>query len=59
MMPVPGTNVTVADVESRSGGVPAFASPEESAIEKQEACAAAISSSGLVFPPAPPCGPPT
>ena len=51
MIPVPGTNVTTAEVCSRSGGLPAFASPCESAIEKQDACAAAISSSGLVFPP--------
>ena len=51
MIPVPGTNVTVADVRSRSGGLPAFASPPERAIEKQEAWAAAISSSGLVLPP--------
>ena len=36
------------DVGARSGGVPACASPCESAIEKQAACAAAISSSGLV-----------
>jgi REP element-mobilizing transposase RayT len=51
VIPVPGTKVTTAEVRSRSGGVPAFASPRESAIEKHEACAAAISSSGLVFPP--------
>jgi REP element-mobilizing transposase RayT len=51
VIPVPGTNVTVADVLSRSGGEPALASPSESAIEKHEACAAAISSSGLVLPP--------
>ena len=50
MIPVPGTNVTVADVESCSGGVPAWASACESAIEKHAACAAAISSSGLVRP---------
>jgi hypothetical protein len=36
-MPVPGTNVTVADVESRSGGVPAFARAPEKAIEKHAA----------------------
>ena len=51
MIPVPGTKVTTADVSSRSGGFPALASPCASAIEKQDACAAAISSSGLVFPP--------
>jgi REP element-mobilizing transposase RayT len=51
VIPVPGTKVTAAEVRSCSGGLPAFASPPESAIEKQEACAAAISSSGLVFPP--------
>src|SRR5439155_20381274 len=50
VIPVPGTKVTVADVSSRSGGVPDFASPFDSAIEKQDACAAAISSSGLVRP---------
>src|SRR5512133_3231400 len=48
-MPSPGWNVTVADVFSSSAGWPAWASPCESAIEKQAACAAAISSSGLVF----------
>src|SRR5207245_11099662 len=47
----PGGKGTVAEVVSPSGGVPAFAKPAESAIEKQEACAAAISSSGLVLPP--------
>ena len=52
VIPVPGTNVTVADVLSRSGGAPPCASPWESAIEKHAACAAAISSSGLVLPPA-------
>ena len=36
VIPVPGTNVTVADVSSRSGGLPAFASPSESAIEKHD-----------------------
>jgi REP element-mobilizing transposase RayT len=51
VIPVPGTNVTVADVSSRSAGVPAWARPCANAIEKQDACAAAISSSGLVFPP--------
>ena len=51
VIPVPGTNVTAAEVSSRVGGVPAFASPPASAIEKHDACAAAISSSGLVLPP--------
>jgi REP element-mobilizing transposase RayT len=51
VIPVPGTNVTTADVRSRSGGLPAFARPSDRAIEKHAACAAAISSSGLVFPP--------
>jgi REP element-mobilizing transposase RayT len=51
VMPVPGTKVTTAEVRRRSGAFPAFASPAESAIEKHAACAAAISSSGLVFPP--------
>ena len=51
VIPVPGTNVTAADVDNRSGAFPPSASPCASAIEKHEACAAAISSSGLVFPP--------
>jgi REP element-mobilizing transposase RayT len=51
VIPVPGTNVTDADVANRSGAFPPSASPCASAIEKHEACAAAISSSGLVFPP--------
>ena len=50
VIPVPGTKVTVASTSSRSGGVPPCASPCESAIEKHAACAAAISSSGLVRP---------
>src|SRR5205085_12095136 len=41
--------VTVADVFGSSAGWPACASPLDSAIEKQLASAAAISSSGLVF----------
>src|SRR5262249_3810739 len=44
------SKVTVAETSRRCGGVPAFASPAESAIEKQLACAAASSSSGLVLP---------
>jgi REP element-mobilizing transposase RayT len=51
VIPVPGTKVTAAEVLSCSGGFPALASPPASAIEKHDACAAAISSSGLVFPP--------
>ena len=51
-MPVPGTKVTVASTFSDSGGVPACASPWDSAIEKHEACAAASSSSGVVCPSA-------
>src|SRR5205085_11515807 len=51
VMPWPGWNVTVAEVCSSSGGVPAFARPLVNAIEKQAAWAAAISSSGLVLPP--------
>lgn len=51
VIPAPGTNVTAAELESRSGGVPACASPCASDIEKQDACAAAISSSRLVLPP--------
>ena len=50
VMPSPGWNVTVTEVSRRSGGVPARASAAESAIEKQDAQAAAISSSGLVLP---------
>ena len=49
-MPSPGWKVTSAVVSSVSGGVPALASPLESAIEKHDECAAAISSSGLVLP---------
>ena len=51
VIPSPGWKVTVAVVFSCSGGVPASASPCESAIETQDAWAAAISSSGLVRPP--------
>ena len=50
VMPVPGTKSTSAEVSSDVGGVPALASPLESAIEKQAEWAAAISSSGLVLP---------
>lgn len=50
VMPVPGTKVTVADTAKRSGVVPAFARTLDSAIEKHEAWAAAMSSSGLVRP---------
>ncbi len=45
------SNVTSAEIVRRSGGVPARPSPAENAIAKQEACAAAKSSSGLVLPP--------
>ena len=48
---VDGRSVTVASVWTESGGLPAFASMLESAIEKQAACAAAISCSG--FEPGP------
>src|SRR5919108_2826273 len=51
VMPSPGWKVTVADVLSSSGAWPDCASSCESAIERQVACAAAISSSGLVIPP--------
>ena len=37
-------------VEAWSAGVPAWASPLDSAIEKHDECAAAMSSSGLVLP---------
>src|SRR5205823_2148467 len=50
VIPSPGWKVTVAEVCSLSGACPACASPFESAIERQVACAAAISSSGLVMP---------
>ena len=42
VIPAPGWKVTVADVLSSSAGVPASASPCESAIAKRPACAAAI-----------------
>src|SRR6185295_6966362 len=45
------SKVTFARTSRRSGLVPAFARPAESAIAKHEACAAASSSSGLDFPP--------
>ena len=48
MIPSPGWKVTVADVSSCSGAWPLCARPFDSAIEKHVACAAAISSSGLV-----------
>src|SRR5437588_10220219 len=51
VIPSPGWKVTVAEVCSFSGTCPAWASPFESAIERQAACAAAISSAGLVMPP--------
>src|SRR5437667_11557558 len=50
VIPSPGWNVTVAEVSSRFGGLPALASVFERAIAKHEAQAAAISSSGLVLP---------
>ena len=49
-MPVPGVNSTSACVSSEVGGVPALPSAADSAIEKQDEWAAAISSSGLVLP---------
>src|SRR5665811_716152 len=49
-MPSPGWNDTSAFVSSDCGGLPPFASVLESAMEKQDECAAAINSSGLVFP---------
>src|SRR3954463_7619245 len=48
------SKLTTAVTSSRFGGVPFFASPFENAIEKQAACAAATSSSGLVWPAGPP-----
>src|SRR5581483_6247436 len=53
VMPSPGWNVTVDEVRSSSGVLPACESACESAIAKQAACADAISSSGLVTPLAP------
>src|SRR5439155_13908795 len=50
VIPSPGTNVTVADVDRSVGGVPWLARTFESAIEKHAACAAAISSSGEDLP---------
>jgi hypothetical protein len=50
VMPSPGWKVTSAVVSSRSGGLPALASPFDSAMEKHDECAAAMSSSGLVRP---------
>src|SRR4051812_18106796 len=44
------SNVTSAETTSRSAGVPARNSLPASAIEKQDECAAATSSSGLVRP---------
>src|SRR5450756_2708071 len=50
VMPVPGWKVTSAEVSIAVGGVPALARAFERAIEKQVACAAPSSSSGLVLP---------
>ena len=44
------SSVTTAVTSSRRGSWPPPLSSCESAIEKQDACAAAISSSGLVWP---------
>ncbi len=49
-MPSPGWNVTSAFVSNDVGGVPALANPFDSAIEKHDECAAAMSSSGEVRP---------
>ena len=46
--PSTGTTVTAAEVAISSAVIPAAPSAPESAIEKQAACAAPISSSGLV-----------
>src|SRR6478735_877912 len=48
VMPVPGLNVTDAVVSIDSGGVPFSARAAESAMLKHDACAAAMSSSGVV-----------
>ncbi|GEM_PF-4829881 len=50
VIPVPGWKVTSAEVSIEVGGVPALASSFDRAIEKQVACAAPSSSSGLVLP---------
>ena len=47
-MPTPGWKSTSTDVSSVVAGVPALARAFDYAIEKHDACAAAISSSGLV-----------
>jgi hypothetical protein len=52
-MPVPGTKVTDAVVSTLSGGVPFSLSACESAMLKQDECAAAMSSSGVVTEPEP------
>jgi len=51
VIPSPATKVTSAVASSWVGGVSLPASSFESAMQKQAACAAAISSSGVVFPP--------
>src|SRR5690606_24932056 len=48
VMPVPGLKVTDADALMRSGGVPFSLSACARAMLKHEACAAAMSSSGVV-----------
>src|ERR1700691_195310 len=50
VIPTPGWKSTSTDVLSEIAGLPVLARPFESAIEKHDACAAAISSSGLVPP---------
>src|SRR3954451_3216611 len=50
VMPLPGWKSTSADVSNVVGGCPCLPSPLDNAIEKQEECAAAINSSGLVLP---------
>jgi hypothetical protein len=52
VMPVPGTKVTSALVLTSSGAWPAWARAWLKAMEKQAEWAAAMSSSGLVLPPA-------
>src|SRR3954447_25309174 len=51
VIPSPGWKVTFTDVFSSSAGWPSCASVCDSAIEKHAACAAAMSSSGLVSDP--------
>src|SRR5947209_14670060 len=50
VMPLPGVKSTSADVSNVVGACPCLPRTLDSAIEKHDECAAAISSSGLVLP---------